>query len=797
MNRSVITLAALIATCWISDSAIATQRSPISPKEAKAIAKEAYIYGFPMVMNYKTIHNYWVDKENPEYKGPLNQLSCAARLYTPDDKAVVTPNADTPYCMFLMDARAEPMVLSVPEMEPERFYHFQLIDLYTHNFAYVGTLTTGNKAGKFLIAGPGWNAEKPEGITGVIRSETGFVFNVTRTQLFGPNDLSKVKKILDSYDLQPLSAFLGTKAPSARAMPDFPKWVEGSQFDERFFSYLDFMLSLLENPLEEEKPLWGRLARLGLSPKNTFDFAALSAQTQDALRAGVTEALGEIEHFIPSKASDPLASAKLSGTRAFLARSAKKDYGHENHYLIRSVAAHLGLYGNSAVEAIYPAYLTDADQRPLDASANRYTVTFEKGTLPPVRAFWSLTMCDGKTQLFIRNPLDRYLLSSPMMDQFQKETDGSVILHIAKDSPGAALESNWLPAPDGPFYMVLRLYGPEPEALEGKWTPPILHKAALVPQDDELVIVNVDNFVRAETATQIDRGLKFVGAVNKWFHVRQPTPLDQQGVIRMNRDTLYSSAVVDISNGATFTMPDSENRYMSVMVVNEDHYVNKVIHEAGPYELTMEEFETPYVILVARTLVNASDPADIKKANALQDQMKIEAASAKPYTHPNYDEDSYKATFEALLKLGRGISDTRRTFGKKEEVSEVRHLLATAWGWGGLPINEAYYLNVEPNLLVGAYRITVKDVPVDAFWSITVYNKDGYLQENEYNAYSVNDISATPNPDGSFTIHFGGDPESTNYLPIMEGWNYVVRLYRPRKELLDGRWTFPSIEPVP
>ena len=313
---------------------------------------------------------------------------------------------------------------------------------------------------------------------------------------------------------------------------------------------------------------------------------------------------------------------------------------------------------------------------------------------------------------------------------------------------------------------------------------------------DATVKVNVDNFVQAETAVQFDRVLELTGGVNKWAHVRQPTPLDQQNVIRMNRDTLYSAVLVDISEGATFTMPGSGKRYMSVMVVNGDHYINKVFHDAGTYELTMEEFDTPYVLLAARTLVNASDPADIQKANALQDQLKIEATSAKPYTHPDYDHDSYQATYKALIELGRGVSDTRRTFGKKEEVSEVRHLLATAWGWGGLPIYEAYYLNVEPNLPVGAYKITVKDVPVDAFWSISVYNKDGYFQKNEYDAYSVNNISGTPNADGSFTIHFGGDPTSVNHLSITEGWNYVVRLYEPRPEILDGSWTFPNVVPV-
>ena len=448
----------------------------VTTSDVKAIAKEAYIYGFPMVMGYKTMYNYVVDKENPEYKGPFNKLSCEARLLTPEDKAIVTPNADTPYCLFWVDLRAEPLVLTVPKMEPERFYHFQLIDLYTHNFAYVGTLSTGNGAGKYLIAGLDWDGHKPEGITEVILSETGFIFNITRTQLFGPDDLVKIKEIQDSYDLQPLSTFLSTEAPTAAPTPDFPKWVEGSQFDERFFGYLDFLLSLLEKPLEEERTLWDRMARIGLGPENTFDFAAQSPEIQEALKEGAREGFSEIEQFIKQAVNDPLASAKLFGTREFLQKSAKKNYGHENHHLIRSVAAHLGLYGNSAVEAIYPTYLADGDKKPLDASANRYTLTFEKGKLPPVNAFWSLTMYDGKTQLFIENPLDRYLLSSPMMDQFKMQDDGSLVLRFGKDSPSADLESNWLPAPDGPFYLVMRLYGPKPEALEGKWTPPVLQK---------------------------------------------------------------------------------------------------------------------------------------------------------------------------------------------------------------------------------------------------------------------------------------------------------------------------------
>jgi len=315
---------------------------------------------------------------------------------------------------------------------------------------------------------------------------------------------------------------------------------------------------------------------------------------------------------------------------------------------------------------------------------------------------------------------------------------------------------------------------------------------------DAPIPVNVDNFVRAETAAQFDSLLEaYVGGkVNTWAHIRMPSPIDNQTVIRMNRDTLYSAIIVDVSKGATLTIPHTGDRYISIMIVNEDHYINKVYHDAGTYELTVDDFHTPYVMVSARTLVDSSDPSDIEKVNAIQDQITIDAVSARPYAHPNYDQVSYKATYGPLIELSRGLPNSKRTFGRKEDVDKIRHLLGTAYGWGGLPEHEAKYLNVEPNLPVGTYQLTVKDVPVDAFWSVSVYNKDGFFDKNTYNAYSVNNISGTPNKDGSFTIHFGGDPESVNYLPIMEGWNYIVRLYQPRKEILDGTWTFPTVQEV-
>ncbi len=320
---------------------------------------------------------------------------------------------------------------------------------------------------------------------------------------------------------------------------------------------------------------------------------------------------------------------------------------------------------------------------------------------------------------------------------------------------------------------------------------------AFAADDIKPVHVNVDNFVRAETAAQFDRGLQLVkGKINTFVHFRQPTPLDTQTVIRMNRDTLYSGAIVDISKGATLTIPETGKRYLSVVILNEDHYINKVYHKAGTYNLTMKEFDTPYIMIAARLLLNASDPEDVKKANKIQDQMVIKSSSAIPYSHPKYDQASYDATYKALIELSRGVSDLKRMFGKKEEVTEVRHLLGATFGWGGLPEYEAEYINIEPNLPVGAYQLTVKDVPVDAFWSISLYNRDGFFQKNEHNAYNVNNISGTPNKDGSFTIHFGGNPKSTNFLPIMEGWNYLIRLYQPRKEISEQTWIFPSVKPV-
>jgi hypothetical protein len=308
--------------------------------------------------------------------------------------------------------------------------------------------------------------------------------------------------------------------------------------------------------------------------------------------------------------------------------------------------------------------------------------------------------------------------------------------------------------------------------------------------------VNVDNFNRAETDRMIAAIGVRAGGINVSHHDRDFAPLDAQTVIRMNRDTFYTAAVVDISQGAGLTLPDTQGRYMSATIINQDHYINDVLHAAGDHELTVDRYDTEYVVLAVRLLVDPNDPDDVAAVHALQDQIGIEAAAGRPFTMPDYDRASFDATRNALLELAKGVHGFAHAFGRRADVDPVHHLIGTAAGWGGLPETEAFYANFNPGLPVGEYSITVGDVPTDAFWSVSLYNPDGFFQANDRNAYSVNSITATPNHDGTVTVNFGGcSDERPNCLPIMDGWNYLVRFYQPHAEIVDGTWTFPAINP--
>ena len=315
-----------------------------------------------------------------------------------------------------------------------------------------------------------------------------------------------------------------------------------------------------------------------------------------------------------------------------------------------------------------------------------------------------------------------------------------------------------------------------------------------------VIPVTPDNFIRAESDLYMGNAIKDAGGVGKFVHHRMPVEIDKQFVIRPNRDTLYSVAVFDLDAGpVTITVPDSGGRFMSMMILNEDHYVQGVFYGAGTHMLTEEQAGTRYVAVAVRTLVDPNSPEDIRAAHKLQDMIQVSQKGVGKFEVPNWDSASQKKVRDALLALGATANSFKHAFGSKDEVDPVHHMIGTAAGWGGNPDKDASYLAVTPAKNDGTtiYRLDVKDVPVDAFWSISVYNAAGYFVKNPYDAYSLNNITAKKNADGSVAIQFGGcDGKIPNCLPIMPGWNYTVRLYRPRDEILNGTWKFPEAKPA-
>jgi hypothetical protein len=464
MRQPLIRTALLSVLATASANGALAADATISQSEATAIAKEAYLYGFPVVEMYKTLYAQAVDSKGPDYKAPFNQIGSSARVFTPQDKAFVTPNSDTPYSFLWMDLRAEPLVLTLPAIEPQRYNSVQLIDLYTQNFGYLGTRTTGNQGGRYLVAGPHWQGITVKGVGQVIQSESNIVYALYRTQLFDEQDLSKVRTIQNGYQVQPLSAYLKQSPPSPPAAIDWPKPEAHMSDTPAVFRYLSFMLAFAA-PQASEVTLLERFARIGIVPGRPFDEKSLSPTRLAALQAGIDAGKAEFATFKKTRVdTHQIGSNDLFGSREHL---------HGNT-LYRYAGAEMGIFGNSAEEANYMGYFTDAKGRPVDGGRRNYTLHFAKGQLPPAKAFWSLTMYDGASKLLVENPLKRYLINSRMLDSLARNADGGVTLYLQHDSPGQARQSNWLPTPAGPFYAVLRVYMPEPQVASGQWQQPML-----------------------------------------------------------------------------------------------------------------------------------------------------------------------------------------------------------------------------------------------------------------------------------------------------------------------------------
>jgi len=467
-----LTSTTLLMGCGMRKDAISqaerTEKNRPSIAETKAIAEEGFIYGLPIVMNYAVMYEYAVDRASGQFKAPFNHILNEPRVFTYRDTAIVTPNSDTPYSLAWLDLRAEPIVLSVPAVDKARYYSVMLCDGNTFNYGYIGSRATGSGAGDYMVVGPGWKGDTPARIKKVFRSSTDFSLVAYRTQLFDPADMKNVEKVQAGYRVQTLSAYLQQPAPPPAPAVDFPT-IDKELVKTSFFEYLDFALQFAP-PGPEESDIRAKLARIGIGPGKQFDFKDLSLEHKTEVGLGMKSGEETVTRAVANVGTDinGWKVSSLPGDRAH----------YHGDWLKRAVAAQAGIYGNDGAEAMYPLTRTDADGETLDGSRHNYTITFAAGQFPPVNAFWSITMYDSKTQLLIKNPIDRYLINSPMLPQMKKNADGSLTLYVQKDSPGPAKASNWLPAPNGPIYLVMRLYWPKatpPSILpagEGTWKPP-------------------------------------------------------------------------------------------------------------------------------------------------------------------------------------------------------------------------------------------------------------------------------------------------------------------------------------
>ena len=419
------------------------------------------------------MQEFAVDKNSVQFKAPFNEIKNEHRVSTPEDTAIITPNSDTPYSILGLDLRGEPMVISVPMTERDGYYAVQLIDGNTYNYGYIGSRATGSDPGDYLVVGPGWKGDKPAGIKKVFSSTTPFAFTLFRTQLFNPQDMPNVEKVQAGYKVQPLSAFLKQPAPPAAPKIDFLP-ATTAEIKDNFFQYLDAALQFVP-VTPTDKAIRAKLASIGIGPGKTFEFKDLSLEHKAAILIALKQGDDKVDKFL------------LSGMKNINGWNIGAFFGDEAFYngnwLMRAGAAKGGLYGNNAQEAMYPYTRTDGTGETLDGSKHNYTITFPAGKLPPVNAFWSVTMYDGKSQFLIKNPINRYLVNSPMLSSMKKNADGSITLYIQKDSPGPDKEANWLPAPNDTIYLVMRLYWPKPTppsilpAGNGTWNPPAIMKA--------------------------------------------------------------------------------------------------------------------------------------------------------------------------------------------------------------------------------------------------------------------------------------------------------------------------------
>ncbi len=459
-----------VAPCITPRIALAQAVRPGVIGAAEA-AEQALIFGLPIVMNYAVMYDYAIDRNSGQFKAPFNTLWNDAQVFTWRDTAIPTPNSDTPYSLGWMDLRAEPVVISVPDVPTGRYFSVMICDGNTYNVGYIGSRSTGQGAGSWMVVGPGWQGQTPPGIKGVIRSTTWFALAAFRTQLFGPDDMQGVVAVQRGYKVEPLSTFLHQPAPPPAPEIRWPR-INADLAKHHFFDFLAFALQF-NAPQPNETAIRAQLASIGIDGRGSPMPQTFVDRME--LLAAAFEGERKVDAAVAA------AGVAMNGWRVTPIPGAPD--GYNGDWMLRAVAAKAGIYGNSTEEATYPFTRTAATGETLDGSKGRYTLTFAGNGFPPVNAFWSVTMYHGGNQLLVQNPIDRYLINTPMLPQMKRNADGGVTLYIQKDDPGGDRTPNWLPAPDGPIYLVMRLYWPKTEqpALlpigQGQWKPPGVVKA--------------------------------------------------------------------------------------------------------------------------------------------------------------------------------------------------------------------------------------------------------------------------------------------------------------------------------
>jgi hypothetical protein len=430
---------------------VPTATSSPSADEVRAIAKDAYIFTYPLVMNYRTMYSQAI-KDDAAFGKWLH-----LKMSTPADTDIVTPNNDTPYSYAWVDVRAEPWVLTMPKIEKERFYTSQWDDLWGYVIDNPGSVLDGNDGGNYLLASPSWQGDTAKGIKRVVRGESDILGTLTRTQAIGgEKDLLKVEQIQRSYKLQPLSEFLGKLAPAPAPAIDWPAWTEGDETTETYWKYVALMLPLVtKNPAD--RAMYDKLETLGLKTGELWVPSKLSPATRTALQHGIEDARAEMRK---------LSEGGVDGDKFF---GTREKVG--TNYMDRAMGVYMGIFGNVSKISVYLSTTTDANGQPFDGSRTSYTVTFPKGQLPPVDYFWSITMYKLPQRWLVENPIRRYSIGSSTPGM-KTNSDGSLTIYVSAKSPGKDKESNWLPAHAGPFWTVLRAYGPGPSIRDGTYKKP-------------------------------------------------------------------------------------------------------------------------------------------------------------------------------------------------------------------------------------------------------------------------------------------------------------------------------------